>query len=63
MRDVGRHEELLRRSPGYARLLTAYEADAARRRSDDAPDTSRRPRPPTSPDAKRPDDPAGRDRA
>ncbi|MEY3019411.1 MAG: hypothetical protein RLZZ272_395 [Actinomycetota bacterium] len=60
--DVGSHDDLLRRSPGYARLLTAYETDAARRR-DEATSAGPRVRPPTSPDAKRPDDPAGRDRA
>ncbi|MEX2322768.1 MAG: ABC transporter ATP-binding protein [Acidimicrobiia bacterium] len=29
--DHGPHDELLRRSPGYSRLLVAYEEDAARR--------------------------------
>lgn len=63
VQDVGPHEELLRRSPGYARLLTAYETDAARRRGESVANPSTRVRPPTSPDAKRPDDPVGRDHA
>lgn len=32
--DHGTHEELIRRSPGYSRLLVAYEEDAARRSSE-----------------------------
>ncbi len=31
----GSHDELLATVPGYARLLTAYEEDAARRRAEE----------------------------
>ena len=59
----GTHEELLADVPGYAVLLRAYEEDRARRAADGdgvavAPD---RPRPPTAPAARAPDEPAARD--
>jgi ATP-binding cassette, subfamily B, bacterial len=61
--DHGPHAEVLARTAGYARLLQAYEDDAARRREERADGAVRRVRPPTSPDAKRPDDAAGKDHA
>lgn len=61
--DHGTHTEVLGRTPGYARLLQAYEDDAARRREERTDPSSTRSRPPTSPEARRPDDPAGKDHA
>ena len=66
----GRHEDLLSDIPGYAALLQAYEEDRARR-SAAADGTGSdgvgadgvlvRPRPPTAPAARAPDEPAARD--
>jgi ABC-type multidrug transport system fused ATPase/permease subunit len=61
--DHGTHPEVLGRTPGYARLLQAYEDDATRRREERTDPSSKRSRPPTSPEARRPDDAAGKDHA
>lgn len=60
----GRHDDLLARVPGYAALLRAYEEDRARHgdptAATDGVDDDR-PRPPTAPAARGPDEPAARD--
>lgn len=56
--DRGTHDELLVRSPGYARLLRAYEDDRRERAGRFGPPA---PRPPTAPSARRPDEPATKD--
>lgn len=58
----GTHGELMRRVPGYAALLQAYEEDAARRREEIGQGQPPRRRPPVPPDASRSDEAAGRER-
>ncbi|MEY3072014.1 MAG: hypothetical protein RLZZ353_210 [Actinomycetota bacterium] len=62
----GTHDDLLGRVPGYATLLRAYEDDRARRAGVAADAAGgagdgARPRPPTAPAARAPDEPAARD--
>lgn len=63
--DHGAHDELLARTPGYAALLRAYEEDRARQAAEAESGASgevvTRPRPPTAPAARAPDEPAARD--